>query len=218
MFVARFRARLPWLSIDEIWRRAPESSEQILHPEKYERAEGPDDVGGRLPRQLGRRNDSWSVVHGDTLGEFGTRLFLERVADPYRAERAAAGWGGDRALLLRKTDPRDGEAGLPNTFVAWLTTWDDETDAADFATEATSALASLAGVPLLEDRVAVGRRRMKDARGRLFALERRGRTVGMLIAAPAAAGAALERLVSAAATVPRRARPGPRNQGRGMPR
>ncbi len=215
MFVAWFRSRLPWLSVDEIWRRAPESSEQILHPDKYERAEGPDDVGGRLPRQLGRTSDSWSVVYGDTLGEFGTRLFLEHVADPYRAERAAAGWGGDRALLLRKNNSRDGDAGLSNTFVAWLTTWDDETDATDFATEATSALASLAGVPVPGDRLAAGRPRMKDAEGRLFALERRGRAVGMLMAAPATGGAALERLMSAAAGVPRRAHQGPRNQGRG---
>ena len=189
MFMARLRARSPWTAIDEVWRRPPASTEQVLHPEKYERGEKPDDVASRLPDQAFAR---WPILYRDTVGEWGIRAFLERTGDPYRAERAAAGWGGDLALLVRAPsgdatdDAPEAVAGAAaGTFVAWITTWDDDTDAEDFAAEAALALGDLAGVAVPNARPGSGRLRLADAAGRLFVVEHRRNTVGLLLGAPA---------------------------------
>ncbi|MEO5769769.1 MAG: hypothetical protein ABIS92_15555 [Polyangia bacterium] len=235
MFIAGLRAREPWTAIDEVWRRPPASTEQLLHPEKYERGEKPDDVAARLS-DADQPHARWRIIYRDTVGEWGIRVFLERAGNPYRAERAAAGWGGDRALLVRPgaadgavddAAERDGVSAA-STFVAWITTWDDDTDAEDFAAEAALALGDLARVAVLDARPASGRLRLTDADGRLFAVERRRRTVGLLLAAPADAENFLAGLLggATAATPATPATPGrrparhppPGDQARGRPR
>src|SRR4029079_12902483 len=39
LFTARVRARQPWPAVDGLWRDPPDSSEQVLHREKYEACE-----------------------------------------------------------------------------------------------------------------------------------------------------------------------------------
>jgi hypothetical protein len=206
-FIAEIRARAPWSTVDQVWRRPPQSTEQILHPEKYRRHESPDDVGARLPGQL---RGGWRVSYRDTLGELGTRLFLARAVLDYRAQRAASGWGGDRALLLRRGEPpSEGSDDSANAFAAWITTWDDVTDAEDFAGEASFTLVSLAGLDPQAIRSTPGHLQVAAGTGRLYLLERRGRTVGMLFGAPALAQKVLSELMSAAEP-----RPGRRAAGR----
>jgi len=191
-FVAGVRAREPWSVVDQVWERPPESTEQILHPEKYWRHESPDDLSARLP--AGLAGGAWQAAFRDTLGELGVRVFLERVVGEHRAARAAAGWSGDRVALYR--DASAGEAASDRELVVWLTTWDDVTDAGDFAEQAAAVVGALAGAAL-EERPppAVGRGpharrdrarrwRQTDARGRVFLLEQRGSTVGMVLGAP----------------------------------
>lgn len=221
MFIAGLRAREPWTAIDEVWRRPPASTEQLLHPEKYERGEKPDDVAARLS-DADQPHARWRIIYRDTVGEWGIRAFLERAGNPYRAERAAAGWGGDRALLVRpaaadgSVDASEpGGVSAARTFVAWITSWDDDTDAEDFAAEAALALGDLARVAVLDARPASGRLRLTDADGRLFAVERRRRTVGLLLAAPADAENFLSGLL-ASATAAAPASPG-RRPGRRPP-
>jgi hypothetical protein len=205
-FVARVRARAPWSAVNQLWERPPVSTEQLLHPEKYERREVPDDVGSRWPTRSGSGTPRGEVVCSDTLGELGARAFLERTAGPYRAERAATGWGGDRVRLIRGPE---GEDGVAPEFVAWLTTWDGASDAQDFAEQAGLALASLAGAPLAE--VGDARRRHPrggarepkrwrsvDTAGRAFDVEWREAAVVILVGAPPAAERALPALVAAA--------------------
>ena len=203
-FVAAVRARAPWSAVNQVWERPPASSEQILHPEKYERREAPDDVAARLPRPPGRGTPD-DVVYSDTLGELGVRAFLQRPVGDYRAERAAAGWGGDRVRLLRAPGAAEGGAA---EYVTWVTTWDEVSDAQDFVEQATQALAALAGAPLADvtprrrGRPAprdAGRWRATDARGRTFALEWQGRAVTLLFAGPPATEATLGPLTTAAA-------------------
>jgi len=197
-FVAAARVRLPWSAVDGMWARPPASTEQILHPDRYERGDVPDAVGARLPR---RWSPAWRVAFADTLGELGVRAFLLRAVGDYRAERAAMGWGGDRAILFRQQGK--GDAVAPAEFVVWVTTWDGVTDAQDFAEQASVSLAALAGAPLekvvTRSRRPVPRRwRGLDAKGRLFALEERGGAVGMLVGAPPEAESFLAKLMTAA--------------------
>jgi hypothetical protein len=233
--VAGVRATSPWAAVDALWAHPPETTEQVLHPDKYRRHEPADRVGDRLPGTL---RGGWRAVQRDTLGELGARVFLARALDPDRVYRGAAGWGGDQAVLYRRGPPDhkhgnpgrvpkpsrdglDGQARLPRherpekrrgrtgggerddgaaaPLAAWVTTWDREVDADDFARLGARVLAALAGAR--PETVGSGRVRLADAGGRLYVAERRGRTVVMLLSAPpgAAADAILRELLAAAA-------------------
>lgn len=235
-FVAEARARAPWSAVNAIWTRPPQSTSQILHPQKYVRREAPDDVGARLPDTLGgAKAGPWQAVHGDSLGEWGVRLWLTPAVGDYRAARAATGLAGDRAVLFRGGTAAGTDEGRPE-FAAWMTTWDDPTDAEDFAAQAVLALGGGAlseGVAARsgpEDRGGGGggderggatpaRWRLANAAGRIFALERRGATVGVLFGAPPDAEGLLSPLMKAAAAGGRRrGRARQSVAGRGRPR
>ncbi|MCX8036031.1 MAG: hypothetical protein N3D11_03035 [Candidatus Sumerlaeia bacterium] len=103
----------------------PASTEQILHPEKYI---GPDvdrpteiDLARALSRRLIPRANRYENVGG----EFGIRCMLADRLSQREAERAAAGWDGDALVFGGRLD---GPYAL-----AWLSVWDGENDAEEFA-------------------------------------------------------------------------------------
>lgn len=98
--------------------RMPTSTEQLLHPERYfESRDEPTTV--TLPPPLTGR-----AVYQNNLGEFETRILLfEYLREQASAVRGAAGWDGDRYMLIET--PR-GDA------IAWVTVWDTSIDAAEF--------------------------------------------------------------------------------------
>lgn len=94
----------------------PASTEQILHPERY----GAKDE----PTTLTFTAASDTVRFEDNLGEFEIRLlFQQHLGDEAEAARLAAGWDGDRYLVLG----RQAEA------LVWFTVWDDAASAERFA-------------------------------------------------------------------------------------
>ncbi|HEX8178093.1 MAG TPA: hypothetical protein VF525_00980 [Pyrinomonadaceae bacterium] len=120
-FVEAVRRKGGARGVDELFRRPPASSEQVLHPEKYFASEAPRDVA------LDERAftaQGWQAGAATPLGEIGVRGLLLKVLPVREAARAAAGWGGDRAYLFERT----GSAAL---FV-WQTVWDKPEDAAEF--------------------------------------------------------------------------------------
>jgi hypothetical protein len=188
-FVARVRARAPWSAVDALWSAPPASSEQILHPEKYDAREAPAVVEALPPRALA---GAWREAGADVLGELGVRAWLARAVAPEVATRAAAGWGGDRASLFVATSPDAGAT--PSSFAAWRTVWDDVADAEDFARAAAPTLAALAGdasasVPDDPHRVVA-----RGADG-VFALVWRDADVALLLGAPASAVPALDEML-----------------------
>ena len=112
----------------------PRSSEQVLHPEKYW---DPDRLDEPLPVALHaeRLPAGWDLVLQDTLGELGLALLVEPlgrrggVTDALTltraplTSRAAAGWGGDRFVLLAQG---------ASQILALATVWDTEGDAEEF--------------------------------------------------------------------------------------
>lgn len=104
------------------------TTEQVLHPDQF----GTDRTRLPAPLRFDRQPpDPWSDVVQDGLGEFDIRLFLReflRVRDT--ADRAAAGWDGDRYRLL------DGPSGES---LVWVSRWDTPADAAEFADAAQRA-------------------------------------------------------------------------------
>jgi hypothetical protein len=141
-WVLQIQSRGGWEAVDAVWARPPESTEQILHPEKYDANEPPIEV--ELPDDLARRLGSgWSVLLEDTIGEHQLGIWLSGVDAPSgiaatlpaAAAEAAAGWGGDRIVLL----------GGPNdtTAIVLVTEWDGTPDAGEFAERATAVLVEL---------------------------------------------------------------------------
>jgi hypothetical protein len=99
------------------FRRLPVSTEQVLHFEAYETNDLPTRI--ELPAPRGA-----TAVYENDLGEFETRLLLyARLRDLGGAARAAAGWDGDRYMVVRT--PR-------GNGIVWATVWDSAVDAGEF--------------------------------------------------------------------------------------
>ena len=84
-----------WERINGAYDDLPQTSEQVIHPEKYLTGEGAVPVDA-LDAGL---SDAWEEVWNITLGEFYLREHLRTELSSFEAERAATGWGGDRFQL-----------------------------------------------------------------------------------------------------------------------
>lgn len=93
-----------WETVNEAYEAPPESTEQVLHPEKYFSLEAPHNVV--LPNISGRMSGGWSLTAIDTMGEFLIRSYLEEHLSDQDAADAASGWGGDKYQLL--SNPEQG--------------------------------------------------------------------------------------------------------------
>ncbi|HEX7471753.1 MAG TPA: hypothetical protein VF323_01625 [Candidatus Limnocylindrales bacterium] len=142
-FVQGLENKGGWEAVNQAYAQPPDSTEQILHPEKYVAHEEPVQVP--VPADLGQRlGAGWSVDFQDTFGEFGLRTWLQDVGglDPTIASAAADGWGGDRVVLVSHGD----------TFaIAIQTVWDTAADATAFAAAAETTRGKLAGSTALID-------------------------------------------------------------------
>jgi len=136
-----------WDRVSKAFIELPQSTEQILHPEKYFAHEPPVkvtlpdvasflDTSSSSSENRGRRSEvgqdlrtarlpAWKRLDSDVDGEWGFYLILDQfLKSPAESRRAAAGWGGDRFALYE--GPR-GEAMLVS-----LSVWDTESDAHEF--------------------------------------------------------------------------------------
>jgi hypothetical protein len=119
-FIESLRRQAPWTRVNEVFKDPPESTEQILHPEKYLAHERPVKVTAGPLASLGARKE----LRRDVLGELEWKILFASKLDDAEAEKAAAGWGGDR--LVAFADPAHPDA--PPAIVT-LSAWDSETDA-----------------------------------------------------------------------------------------
>jgi hypothetical protein len=123
------RAGGRWTLVDLAERvRPPASTEQILHPEKWIRPDAPERVTMRLAPLLG---PGWRRTGAGTWGELQTRELLSAGGAP-AADRAAAGWGGDRYELWQR--PQSGCAAPCRSADALVMRWrwDTARDAHEF--------------------------------------------------------------------------------------
>ncbi len=141
-FVNRIQGRGGWAAVDRAFGAdAPVSSEQVMHPRKYEAGERPARValrGHRAELPGGAR----LIARGD-LGEFDTAQFLQEANGRGRSEEAAAGWGGSTFELWRL--PGGGDL----LVMAWA--WDTPRDAAEFAAAARRTVRRLDGAGAVND-------------------------------------------------------------------
>lgn len=113
-----------WEMVSQAFTKLPQSSEQILHADKYFSYEAPQKL--TLPDFKSALGPTWKRLDYDVNGEWGCYLILEEfLNDTSESKRASAGWGGDRFALY--------ETGKPDEyFVAELTGWDTPVDAREF--------------------------------------------------------------------------------------
>ena len=110
-----------WPALDAAYKNPPLSTEQILHPEKYA---GPEaDPPTAIDLGEIRTPEGWTDLGRNCIGELTMRIMLARQG----GNQAAAGWDGDTlAVFAGKDDPK-------RLGMVWLSTWDTEADAEQFA-------------------------------------------------------------------------------------
>ncbi|HET7113211.1 MAG TPA: hypothetical protein VFI57_06180 [Pyrinomonadaceae bacterium] len=113
-----------WAMVSQAFTKLPQSTEQILHVEKYFSYEAPVKV--TLPNLRTALGPGWKRIDNDVNGEWGYYLLLdEYLNEATESKRAAAGWAGDRFAIYQGPRPSD-------VFLAQLTVWDTEADAMEF--------------------------------------------------------------------------------------
>lgn len=169
-FVNDLRRRGGWPMVDQAWTTPPETTEQILHVDKWLAHEAPLSVPAPAFGALGT---GWTVAQADTMGELGLRILAEEWMPHDRAAVTAAHWGGDRAVLVKK-----GEQAALAIKVRWDpgAPKDDAFAAAAFDALVRATIKTNDAVPCMQ----------RADRGP-FAIGRKGREI-VLVAGPAKAG------------------------------
>ncbi len=159
------RGRNQNAAVDDAFRNPPDSTEQILHPEKF------------LDRELPAKVDAPKIegeLERDVFGEFGwTRLFATRMPMT-TAQRAAAGWGGDRSIVYGSIASESDPISIVN-----LSIWDTVTDAIEAEYAGLRLMSGLARA-----KVALSSGVFADAKSHLWSVERHGDQVLMIFGSP----------------------------------
>ena len=121
-FLAQNFGEEDWTVIDAAYVRPPESTEQVMHPNKYLEGESPIDVS--LPNVQDILGEGWSPIYSSVGGEFLIRDYLDSRLSTGDAHQAAAGWGGDAFALY--------EAPGDIRLLLWVFRWDSTDDAEEF--------------------------------------------------------------------------------------
>jgi hypothetical protein len=113
-----------WEMVSNAFTKLPQSTEQILHAEKYFSYEAP--VKLALPNFKRALGPKWKRIDSDVNGEWGYYLVLdEYLKSETQSRQAAAGWGGDRFAIYEGAKPSD-------VFLAQVSAWDTPEDAKEF--------------------------------------------------------------------------------------
>lgn len=117
-------ARGGWTALERLYTQPPESTEQVLHPEKYfaETPDRPQPIALQLPDSL---PGTWRKLKRDVLGEFLLSVILQQFLPATEATQSAAGWRGDRYELFEHQDSK-------RLLLVCLTAWDDTAEAEEF--------------------------------------------------------------------------------------
>jgi hypothetical protein len=113
-----------WERVNQAYTDLPESSEQILHPERYLDGDVPQEVSLEPAETV--LGEDWTLLLDRTMGEFYLREYLATQLTRQEARDAAEGWGGDRYHIYQ--NDTTGE-------LAWVMNlaWDSSDDASEFA-------------------------------------------------------------------------------------
>ena len=113
-----------WRILNKVYNRPPLSTEQILHPDLYLLYEEPQIVDLAPLDDFFVDDPSWTLMRSHALGEFYISEHLKVRLPANEAQRAAAGWGGDRFDMYVNANEQ--------VAVAWKLVWDTREDMDEF--------------------------------------------------------------------------------------
>ena len=115
-----------WPAVEKLYSEyPPQSTEHILHPEKWLAREAPT-IFKWPPLEKIAVLEDWELLDDDVLGEFQWRSVFKEQGLAAEAESAAAGWDGDRYAVFKRKDSKA-------TLLLLRTRWDSEKEAKEFA-------------------------------------------------------------------------------------
>jgi hypothetical protein len=115
-----------WSEVEKLYTEyPPQSTEQILHPEKWQSREAPSEITYPALEKVSALK-GWEPLDSDVLGEFQWRVIFKEQGLGAEAEAAAAGWDGDRYIIFKR---KDSDA----TLMLLSTSWDSAAQAEEFA-------------------------------------------------------------------------------------
>ncbi|PYS48838.1 MAG: hypothetical protein DMF68_11915 [Acidobacteria bacterium] len=123
-WVTQLYRRDGWSLVSKAFTELPQSTEQILHVDKYYAHEAPVKI--TQPDISSALGPGWKRIDTDVNGEWSYYLILDEfLKSDQESSRAAAGWGGDRYSVYE-------EAKSGGVFITQLSAWDTEQDAVEF--------------------------------------------------------------------------------------
>ena len=115
-----------WPGVEKLYTEyPPQSTEHILHPEKWLAREAPTAFTWPPLEKVAVLKD-WELLDDDVLGEFQWRSVFKEQGFAAEADSAAAGWDGDRYAVFKRKDSK-------STLLLLRTSWDSEKEAGEFA-------------------------------------------------------------------------------------
>ncbi len=99
VFVHGLRRAGGWPAVDAAWQNLPQTTEQILHADKFASREPALAVDAPTTKTLGA---DFTTADADTYGELPLRIMYGEWMTDSDAADAASHWGGDRAVLARR--------------------------------------------------------------------------------------------------------------------
>ncbi|MCW4016464.1 MAG: hypothetical protein NWF06_08855 [Candidatus Bathyarchaeota archaeon] len=108
-----------WNAVDEAYENPPNTTEQIMHPEKYFAMED------ALTVEATSITGDWTLTMTDSFGEYYILVMLDNWLSSDAAKLAAEGWGGDTFNYYNGGD---------DFLFTWDIVWDSNEDAYEFYT------------------------------------------------------------------------------------
>ncbi len=106
-----------WEAVEKVYENPPNTTEQILHPEKYFAQEDAQLV------EAASITGDWNLTKTERFGEYFILVMLDKWIPEKDAEEAAEGWGGDNFTYYERGD---------DFLFTWNIVWDSTDDAQEF--------------------------------------------------------------------------------------
>ena len=118
IYVSALYSKGGWATVNRAYQNPPNTTEQILYPDKYFANETAKQVA---PPTIAESN--WSIIRTERYGEYFIQVMLGSWLSKAEAQQAGAGWGGDILTYY--------ERGGDYLFT-WNIQWDSNCDASEF--------------------------------------------------------------------------------------
>lgn len=115
-FVGAVFKKKKWKGVNQILLHPPDSTEQILHPEKYLKREKPLEVSVNF------KPEGYRLYHSGVIGEYYLNILLKPEARDTPGDHAR-GWGGDTFHLYKNAS---------SYILVWESLWDKDIHCSDF--------------------------------------------------------------------------------------